>query len=45
MKENLLIKYPKINIVNTISPPFGSAQELANVDIIDRYGDYKNSIS
>jgi N-acetylglucosaminyldiphosphoundecaprenol N-acetyl-beta-D-mannosaminyltransferase len=34
MKENVTKKYPKIKIIGAVSPPFATAQELADEDII-----------
>ncbi|WP_319502704.1 WecB/TagA/CpsF family glycosyltransferase [uncultured Draconibacterium sp.] len=34
MKDNLLIKYPNLQIVGAVSPPFGSPEELANDAIV-----------
>jgi N-acetylglucosaminyldiphosphoundecaprenol N-acetyl-beta-D-mannosaminyltransferase len=41
MKENVLKKYPKLKIICAISPPFGSAQELANNEIIQQINTLK----
>ena len=35
MQKNLLLKFPALNIVGAISPPFKPVEELANNDIVE----------